>query len=108
MLETWFPVVLLALEATEVIGLRLAKLAGGDADAQQEVHLMVIEKIDAVIQVSGALLDSASAGEVFSRVRGHVAANAIAANVRPEEQWVSKLEIKLGGIRRRGIKLGAI
>lgn len=86
MLETWLPVVLLAQEASQVIGLRLAKLAGGDVDARHEVHLMVTEKIDAVIEVSAALLGGASAGEVIGRIRGYVAANAkrlsVAGSVR--------------------------
>jgi hypothetical protein len=76
MLKTWFPVMLLALESSEVIGLRVAKLAGGDVDARHEAHRMVSEKIDAVIEVSAALLCGASAGEVINRIRGHVATNA--------------------------------
>jgi hypothetical protein len=89
MLETWFPVVLLALESSQVIGLRLAKLVGGDVDARHEVHLMVTEKIDAVVEVSAALLGGASASEVCSgpnvcqlRARFVSPVQAMAANVR--------------------------
>jgi hypothetical protein len=38
-------VLLLALESSEVIGLRIAKLARGDADAQREPHLIVSERM---------------------------------------------------------------
>jgi hypothetical protein len=36
---------LLALESSEVIGLRIAKLARGGADAQREAHLIVSERM---------------------------------------------------------------
>ena len=38
-------VLLLALESSEVIGLRIAKLARGGADAQREAHLTVSERM---------------------------------------------------------------
>ena len=72
----WFTVTLLALESSEVIGLRVAKLAGGGVDAQHEAHLMVSEKIDAVVEVGIRLLCGATAANVISRFREHVAANA--------------------------------
>jgi hypothetical protein len=72
----WFIVTLLALESSEVIGLRIAKLAGGGVDAQHEAHLMVSEKIDAVVEVGVRLLCGATAVNVINRFREHVAANA--------------------------------
>jgi hypothetical protein len=76
MLEPWFLVLLLALESGEVIGLRVAKLAGGGVDAHHEADLMVSEKIDAVIEAGAGLLCGATTGHVINRFREHVAANA--------------------------------
>ena len=76
MFGPWFSVTLLALESSEVIGLRVAKLAGGGVDAQHEAHLMVSEKIDAVVEVGVRFLYGASAVNVINRFREHVAVNA--------------------------------
>jgi hypothetical protein len=76
MLGPWFTVILLALESSEVIGLRVAKLAGGGVEAQREAHLMVSEKIDAVVEVGARLLFGATAVNVIDRFREQVAANA--------------------------------
>ena len=76
MFGPWFTVILLALESSEVIGLRVAKLAGGGVDAQHEAHLMVSEKIDAVVEVGVRFLYGASAVNVINRFREHVAVNA--------------------------------
>ena len=76
MFGPWFIVTLLALESSEVIGLRVAKLAGGGVDAEHEAHLMVREKIDAVVEVGVRLLCGATAVTVINRFREHVAANA--------------------------------
>jgi hypothetical protein len=76
MFGPWFIVTLLALESSEVIGLRVAKLAGGGVDAQHEAHLMVSEKIDAVVEVGVRFLYGASAVNVINRFREHVAVNA--------------------------------
>ena len=75
MFGPWFSVALLALESSEVIGLRVAKLADGGVDAQHEAHLMVSEKIDAVIEVGARLLCGATALNVINRFREQVAAN---------------------------------
>ena len=48
MFGPWITVAMLALESSEVIGLRVAKLAQGGSDAQNEAHLLVNEKIVAV------------------------------------------------------------
>ncbi len=72
----WSPVLLLALESTEVIGLRVARLAGGGVDAQHEACLIVSEKIDAVIEVGARLMSGATAINVINRFREQVAANA--------------------------------
>jgi len=76
MFGPWFTVILLARESSEVIGLRVAKLAGGGLDAQHEAHLMVSEKIDAVVEVGARLLCGATAVNVIDRLQEQVAANA--------------------------------
>ena len=76
MFGPWFSVTLLALESSQVIGLSVAKLAGGGVDAQHEAHLMVSEKIDAVVEVGARLLFGATAVNVIDRFREQVAANA--------------------------------
>jgi hypothetical protein len=76
MFGPWFTATLLALESSEVVGLRIAKLAGGGVDAQHEAHLMMIEKIDAVVEIGETLLCGATAVYVTNRIRERVAANA--------------------------------
>ena len=58
-------VLLLALESSEVIGLRIAKLARGGADAQREAHLTV----------TISLISGAAVTNVIKRFRERVAAN---------------------------------
>jgi hypothetical protein len=72
----WSIALLLALESSEVIGLRVAKLAGGGVDAQHKPHLIVSEKVDAVFEVSARLMSGATVINVISRFREQVAANA--------------------------------
>ena len=72
----WAASTMLAFEACEVIQLRLAKLAIGDASAEREVHLMVNEKINASFEACMNWLSGASAASIVDRYRQHVAANA--------------------------------
>ncbi len=72
----WFASVMLAFESCEVIRLRLAKLAIGDSDADDEASLMVCEKIDAMFEAGASLMSGASAATVVGRYREHVADNA--------------------------------
>ena len=72
----WSTALLLALESSEVIGLRVAKLAGGGVDAQYEAHLIVSEKVDAVFEVGAKLMSGVTVINVISRFREQVAANA--------------------------------
>jgi hypothetical protein len=77
MFGPWFTVSLLALESSQVIGLRVAKLARGGVDAQNEAHLLVNEKIAAVFDSSLRLVCGATTSHVIDRVREQVAANAL-------------------------------
>ena len=67
---------MLAFEASEVIALRLTKFAAGHDDAQNEAHLMVSEKLDAMFEAGASLMAGASAADIVDRYREHVAANA--------------------------------
>jgi hypothetical protein len=77
MLGPWFAVTLLALESSEVVGLRVAKLAGGGVDALLEIEVMISEKIDAFIEAGTKVLFGATAVHVIDRFREKVAANAV-------------------------------
>ena len=67
---------MLALEACEVIRIRLTMFATGDADAEREAQLMVSEKIDAMFEAGASMMAGASAAAVIGRYREHVADNA--------------------------------
>ena len=71
----WPIALLLALESSEVIGLRVAKLAGGGVDAQHEANVLVSEKVDAAIEVTLSLMSGATVTNVINRLREQVAAN---------------------------------
>jgi hypothetical protein len=72
----WFAGTMLAFESCEVIRLRFAKLAVGDAAADGEAHLMLAEKVDAMFEAGASLMAGASAATIIGRYREHVAANA--------------------------------
>ncbi|MGJ4996716.1 hypothetical protein ACQR0Z_19990 [Bradyrhizobium sp. HKCCYLS3077] len=67
---------MLAMEAGEVIRLRLEKFARCDQDASQEAQLMVAEKIAAAFEAAASLCAGASPASIVGRYREHVAANA--------------------------------
>jgi hypothetical protein len=46
----------LGMDASMVIGLRMAKLAAGGASAQSEAQLMIAEKLRAAIELQGELM----------------------------------------------------
>ena len=72
----WFSGAMLAMEASEVIRLRLEKFAHGDADSEQEACLMVTEKLVAALQVGAQLLSGATPASIIGFYRDRVAANA--------------------------------
>ncbi len=72
----WLAGTMLAFESCEVIRLRLAKFAAGDDDAEIEAHLMVSEKLHAMMEAGASLMAGASAATIVDRYREHVAANA--------------------------------
>jgi hypothetical protein len=73
--SSWPIALLLALESSEVIGLRVAKLACGGVDAQREAHFIISEKVDASIEVTASLMSGETVTKVINRLRAQVAAN---------------------------------
>jgi hypothetical protein len=70
------PLIMLAVESSSVIALRMMKLMSGDNDALREAELMIREKIDAAFEANASLLAGASGEEIIHRYRQHVAVNA--------------------------------
>lgn len=67
---------MLALEANHVIGLRLIKLMRGGKRARRESQLMMNEKVDAAFKAGARIMAGASADEIVQGYRRRVAANA--------------------------------
>jgi hypothetical protein len=63
------------LEAQQVIGLRLMKIAGGGVAAQAEAARMVTEKVSAAAEAFGTLATGGSSRRIVRRYRTHVKAN---------------------------------
>jgi hypothetical protein len=72
----WYASSMLALEAGEVVRLRMEKFADGNADCEHEAQLMVMEKIFAGFEACASWLTGASTSSIIGRYREHVAANA--------------------------------
>jgi hypothetical protein len=72
----FYSTMMLALETGNVIGLRMLKLSFGGSDALNEMHLMVGEKVNAMVETGAHLMAGGSADSVVDRYRQHVAANA--------------------------------
>jgi hypothetical protein len=68
--------VLLGLEASRVINLRIMKIAKGGEDARNEAFLMVDEKLLAALEAYASLFAGRGPEVVINRYREHVAANA--------------------------------
>ncbi|MGJ4938974.1 hypothetical protein ACQR1W_00250 [Bradyrhizobium sp. HKCCYLS1011] len=72
----WLASALLAMEAAEVIRLRLEKFARAEVDANEEAELMVTEKIVAALEATANLMAGATPASIVDRYRDYVAANA--------------------------------
>jgi hypothetical protein len=72
----WYPAAMLAVEASNVIDLRLWKIARGGHEAATESHLMVKEKIEALFEAGTTLAYGGNPAAVIDMYRKHVAANA--------------------------------
>ncbi len=71
----FLPLILLATEASEVVGLRVMKITSGGPDALSEIQLMIAEKIDAAAEASKSLIYGRSPMAVVARYREHVGNN---------------------------------
>ena len=71
----WFAGAMLAMEASEVIRLRLEKFALAEEGSEHEACLMVTEKIVAALQAGAQLLSGATPGAIIGLYRERVAAN---------------------------------
>jgi hypothetical protein len=70
----------LGMDASMVVGLRMAKLAAGGASAQREANLMVAEKLRAAIELQAELMKApstplGSTQKTLKHYRRKVAAN---------------------------------
>jgi hypothetical protein len=72
----WYASAMLAMEASEVVRLRMEKFARGESDAGKEAQLMVSEKIAAAFEAAANWLAGATPGAIIGCYREHVAANA--------------------------------
>ena len=78
------PFMMLAVESSGVIGLRMMKLTLGGSGAVHEAHLMISEKLDAAFETAANLMAGASRDDVIHRYRQHVAANAARLTDKPD------------------------
>lgn len=71
----WYPALLLAVECSNVIDIRLRSIAAGTVNAAEETGLMVSEKVDAAFEAGSMLLGGKKTADVIDFYRKHVAAN---------------------------------
>jgi hypothetical protein len=76
MFVPFYSAVFLAFESGNVIGLRMMKIMSGGSGSHDEAHLMVMEKVHAMIEAGASLMAGGTASSVVDRYREHVAANA--------------------------------
>jgi len=56
MINPWYCATLLALEASDVMRLRMTRIAFGGGEAFSEVHLMMTEKIGAAVEALSSMM----------------------------------------------------
>ena len=73
----WYPAIMLAVEANNVIDIRMRKVAmASPTEAFVELGLMVTEKVAASMHTATLLMFGGSAADVVKHYRTEVAANA--------------------------------
>ena len=72
----WYPAMIAAVEANNVIARRLRRIATGGVDAATETCLMFSEKVGAAVEAGSMLMRGESSAEIINFYRKHVAANA--------------------------------
>jgi hypothetical protein len=73
--RVFIPFIWLAIEANEVMALRMAKIISGGPQAMTEIPLMVTEKIDAAAEAGANLIYGKNPTFIIARFREHVANN---------------------------------
>jgi hypothetical protein len=76
MFAPFYSSMFLAFESGNVIGLRMIKMMSGARGSHDEAHLMVTEKLHAMVEATISLMAGGTASSVVDRYREHVAANA--------------------------------
>jgi hypothetical protein len=71
----WYPALLLAVECSNVIDIRLRSIVAGTVNAAEETGLMVSEKADAAFEAGSMLVGGKKTADVIDFYRKHVAAN---------------------------------
>jgi hypothetical protein len=72
----FIPLILLAIESSDVIALRVMKVMSGGSEAVHETELMFSEKANAAFEAVASLMAGASGDEIVHRYRQLVAINA--------------------------------
>ena len=73
---SWYPILMLAVESSSVVDMRLRKIASGQVNRADETRLMISEKIDAAIEAGSMMFAGSAARDVIAFYRRQVAANA--------------------------------
>jgi hypothetical protein len=76
MFKFWYGATMLALEAQQVVALRMMKFAMGGARAQTEAGRMVTEKVSASMAAAATLLRGGTGHAVVAQVRRRVRSNS--------------------------------
>jgi hypothetical protein len=76
MINPWYSAALLVFEASDVMRLRMVRIASGGSEAFSEVHLMMTEKSWAAVEAVSSMMFGGTPMSVIERYREHVAANA--------------------------------
>jgi hypothetical protein len=73
---SWYPTLMLAVESSSVVNVRLRKMAGGGVNPTDETRLMISEKIDAAVEAVSMMFAGSDPRDVIAFYRRQVAANA--------------------------------
>ena len=81
----FIPLMMLVIESSEVVALRMWKFASWDKDSLREAELMVREKVDAAFEARANFITGASNDQILHQYRHHVASNVrrLSARNRP-------------------------
>lgn len=73
----WYPAMMLAVEASNVIDMRIWKIARGGEEGATESSLMVDEKMQALFEAGSVLAGGGNPAQIIDMYRKLVAANAV-------------------------------